>query len=297
MSSQITTALVQGYQDNIEIKFQQMQTRLRSAVTVETQNSEFDYYDRITSTSMQEETTRHDDTPLIDTPHDRRRVGLRRFRWADLIDDKDKVRMLADPTSPYVMNAVAAANRQTDSLIIEAFDATVYTGKTGSTTLSFSADGGQEIAVDYVESGSATDSNLTIGKLRNARKLFGEAEAEEDDLFFVGSPSQRDALLRTTEVTSSDYNTVKALVAGEINTFMGFNFIWSNLLTSVTGNIRHAFAFARQGVKLCIGADITTRVSERDDKNYSVQPYVSMQMGATRMWGEKVIRVLCDEDL
>lgn len=295
MSFQVDTALVQAYRSNIDIKFQQAGSRLRSAVRNESQASEYEFYDRIGPTDAVEVTSRHSDTPLISTPHDRRRVGLRDFDWADLIDNKDKLRMLADPTSPYTMNAVMALGRKMDDIIIESAFGTAYTGKTGSNSTTFPA--ASEIAVNYVESGTAANSNLTIGKLRRARYLLDKAEAAnegEADLFIAVDPSQIQSLLRTTEVTNSDYNTVKALVAGEIDTFMGFKFIRTNRLT-VASNIRSCIAWERQGLLLATGMEIKVDVGPRRDKRNSIQVYVCANFGATRMWEEKVLRIKCDE--
>ena len=178
MSQQIDTALVQSYRSNIEVQFQQMGSRLRSTVRVESQHAEYDYYDRIGSTEAVKNTERHGDTPLIETPHDRRRIGLEDYHWADLIDSKDKLRMLADPTSSYVTNAVMALGRSIDRVIITAAFGTAYSGKNGATSTTFAA--ASEVAVDYVESGSATNSNLTIAKLRRARFLLESTEAIAD---------------------------------------------------------------------------------------------------------------------
>lgn len=298
MSFQVDTALVQSYRANIELKFQQMGSRLRGTVRNESQASEFDFYDRIGPVDAVEVTNRHGDTPLISTPHDRRRVGLRDFDWADLIDNKDKLRMLADPTSSYVTNAVMALGRAQDDVIIQAAFGTAYTGKTGSTSVTFAS--ASEIAVNYVEAGSAADSNLTIGKLRRARYLLDKAEATTEgqyDLYLVCDPSQIQSLLRTTEVTNSDYNTVKALVAGEIDTFMGFKFIKSNRLTKDSNNVRDCICYERQGLLLATGMEIKVDVGPRRDKRNSIQVYVCGSFGSTRMWEEKVLRIKCDEDL
>jgi len=298
MSFQVDTALVQAYKANIELKFQQMGSRLRPTVRNEQQAAEFDFYDRIGAVDAVEVTTRHADTPLISTPHDRRRVGLRDFDWADLIDKKDKIRMLADPTSAYVTNAVMAMGRAQDDVIIQAAFGTAYTGKTGSTAVTFPST--SEVAVDYVESGAAAASNLTIGKLRRARYLLDKAEATtegEYDLYIVLDPSQIQSLLRSTEVTSSDYNTVKALVQGEIDTFMGFKFIKSNRLTKDSNNVRDCICYEREGLLLASGMEITVDVGPRRDKRNSVQVYVCGSFGSTRMWEEKVLRIKCDEDL
>jgi hypothetical protein len=292
MSFQVDTALVQTYKSNIEVQFQQRGSRLRSHCREESQNAEFDFYDRIGPTDAIEVTNRHGDTPLVSTPHDRRRVALRDFDWADLIDKKDKLRMLADPQSAYTVNAVYALGRKMDDVIIEASTGTAYTGKTGSSTVTFPA--AQEVAVNYVESGTAANSNLTIAKLRRVRTVLGLAEADMDGepLVAVVSPEQIQALLRTTEVTSSDYNSVKALVAGDINTFMGFTFVRSNRLT-VASNIRDCLFWAKQGMLIAVAQ---VDVGPRRDKRNSIQIYVSASFGSSRMWEEKVIRVKCDEN-
>lgn len=299
MSVEIDKALVQSYRSNIEIKFQQRGSRLRPFVRVENQSAEFDFYDRVTATEAVEVVSRHADTPLISTPHDRRRVALRDFDWADLIDRKDKIRMLADPTSSYVTNAVYALGRKMDDIIIEAAFGTAYTGKTGATTVTFPA--ASEVAVNYVESGAATDSNLTIGKLRRARYLLDKEEVTTEpgqyDLILVCDPSQIQSLLRTTEATSSDYNTVRALVNGELDTFMGFKFVKSNRLTLGAGNVRECIAYEKDGLLLAVGLEIMVDVGPRRDKRNSIQCYVCGSFGATRMWEEKVLRIKCDEDL
>jgi len=296
MSFTVDEALVNAYRSNIEIKFQQMGSRIRPYVRLESQHAEFEFYDRIGPTDAVEVTGRHTDTPLIGTDHDRRMVSLRDFDWADLIDKKDKLRMLADPTSAYTMNAVYALGRSMDDCIIQASFGTAYAGKTGQNTITFPA--GNIVAVNYVKAGTAANSNLTIGKLRRVRYLFDKAEAAnegEHDLVAVVDPSQIESLLSTTEVTSSDYNTIKALVAGEIDTFMGFKFIKSNRLTNNASGYRQCIFFEKQGLLLAVAAEVEVDVGPRRDKRNSIQVYVCGSFNATRMWEEKVIQVLCDE--
>ena len=64
-------------------------------------------------------TTRHGDTPQIDT-HSRRRVSLVDYEYADLIDNQDKIRTLIDPTSSYALAAAYALGRAQDDEIIAA---------------------------------------------------------------------------------------------------------------------------------------------------------------------------------
>jgi hypothetical protein len=152
------------------------------------------------------------------------------------------------------------------------------------------------VAVNYVESGSVANSNLTIGKLRRVKFLLDSREAIEDGemVTAVVSASQIQSLLRTTEVTSADYNTVKALAAGNIDSFMGFKFVRTELLT-VASSIRDCLFYPQSGITLAVGQDITVEVDRLPGKRYSVQVYVCGGFGASRMWEEKVIRVKCDE--
>jgi hypothetical protein len=302
MSFQVDTALVQTYKRNIEIKFQQRVARLRPLVRVESQNAEFDFYDRIGPTDAAEILTRHGDTPLISTPHDRRRVALRDFDWGDLIDRKDKLRMLADPTAAYTMNGVSALARKMDDVLIEAAFGTAFTGKTGATAVTFPA--GQIIAVNYVETGSAANSNLTVGKLRRIRYLFEKAEALSEDAMLGGAfdlaiavdPSQKQALLRDPAVTSADFNNVRALVDGKVDTYMGFKFIMLNRLP-VAANVRSCLAWEKQGLLLAVADEISVDVGPRRDKRMSIQVYIKGSFAGSRMWEEKVIKVNCDETL
>lgn len=294
MSIQITTAFVQQYRANVEHLVQQKGSRLRPLVRTESQNAEFDFYDRIGATSAQEVTGRHQDTPLINVPHDRRRVSLRDFDWADLIDRTDRIRMLIDPTSPYSQNAAYALGRKMDEVILDAAFGSVYTGKTGSSTVSFPNT--QQVAVDYVESGAAANSGLTIAKLRKAKEIMDKNEVDPTERRYIAlTAKQVTDLLKTTEVSSADYNTVRALVQGEINSFMGFEFVRTELVRTNASSHRRCVAWAQSGLLLAVGADITVDIGPRRDKRNSTQVYVSASFGATRMEEEKVVELICAE--
>ncbi len=296
MSFQIDKALIQTYKAGIELGLQQKGSRLRQYVRQEMQAAEFDFYDRIGPTDAVEVQNRHSDTPLISTPHDRRRVALRDFDWADMIDRRDKIRLLNDPTSAYTQNALMALGRKMDDILIEAAFGTAYTGKTGATAVTLP--NASVVAVNYVEAGAAANSNLSIGKLRRIRYLMDKAEVTADDtaydLVAVVDPSQIQSMLQKTEVTNDQYNTIKALVNGEVDTFMGFKFIRSNRLP-VTGTTRKTLFFERQGLLLANGMEVNVDVGPRRDKRNSIQVYVCASFGATRMWEERVIQCLCDE--
>ena len=285
MSVQATTAFVQQYSANVQMLSQQMGSRLRDAVRVESMTGKNAFFDQVGVAVAQKRTTRHADTPQMDTPHARRRVSLVDYEYADLIDDQDKVRMLIDPTSSYAMAAAAAMGRAMDDEIIAAATGTAFTGETGSTSTALPA--GQQIA--------AGGTDLTVAKLREAKKILDLSDVDPSIPRYIAcGPEQIDALLGDTNVTSSDFNTVKALVQGEVNQFMGFNFIMTNRLAK-SGNDRTCFAWCEDGLALAIGKDVNARIDERADKGYATQVYYCMSVGATRMEEDKVVQILCDE--
>ncbi len=290
MSVNITNAFVEQYSSNVTMLSQQMGSKLRGAVDVETVRGKNAFFDQIGATAAVARTTRHGDTPRVDTPHSRRRVSLGDFEWADLIDDLDKVRMLNDPTSNYAKAAAAAMNRTIDDQIIAALGGSADTGVAGGTAVALPAS--SKFATAQQADG------LTIAKLLETKFFFDNGDVDPSvKRYFVCGPKQIQDLLATTEIKSSDFNTVKALAQGDINSFLGFEFIMSTRLAFDNTNTddRLCFGFTQDAVKLAIGAEPKAKITERDDKSYATQVYYSMALGATRMQETHVFQVPCDE--
>lgn len=295
----IDTAFQNGYRNEFEVQFQQFETRLRAFVTERPQNVERDMYDRIGKvTNVSKKLIRHAPTVLTDGDHTRIAVLIDDYRPDALaFDDEDKLRMkLNDPRNEYAKNQAYALNRQVDQVILDAAVGTTYTGKNGTTAETYDATV-YGVPVDAVAPGvAAVNSNMTIEKLIQARSLFGRQESimDGEPLTIALSQRQLDSLLRTTEVTSADYAAVKALVNGNVNSFMGFNFVRTELV-SKTGNIRRCVAFPKSAIILGMADAKTVRIDMRADLNYTWQVWTQGTFGAARTWREKVVTIDCDE--
>ena len=286
MSVEITTAFVNQFGANIDLLSQQKDSRFMGKTRSESVTGETANFEQIGATAAVLRTSRHQDTPRVDTPHSRRAVSMETFEWADLIDNADKVRMLIDPTSNYSMSAVMAMNRSRDDSMIEAALGTARTGKNGTTNIVLPAS--QKIV--------ASATGLTIDKLREAAEIINANDVDpEIRRYLAFSARQLTNLLATTEVTSADFNTVKALVAGTINEFMGFTFVRTERLTTDGNGDRQIIAWAQDGLLMANGSNNITRVTERADKSYSVQVFRSETFGATRMEEDKVVEIACVE--
>lgn len=310
MSSQITEAFVKQYGANIFHLSQQKGSKLRGAVRTETIKGDARFFERLGSTTAQLRVSRHGDTPQVDSQHSRRMVTLKSYEWGDLIDQQDKVRTLIDPQSDYSMAAQWALGRAMDQEIIDAGYGNAYGGVSGSTPVALPTS--QKIAATT----GAAGTSLNVFALRKAAYVLDRNDVDPtEQRFMIFNAYQKASLLGETAVTSADYNSIKALVQGQIDTFLGFKFIHTELSRDQSGAITFAaatgeydgggaidangydklLAWAKSGLLLGIGADITAKIAERPDKSFATQVYAKMDIGATRMEEAKVVEVLCKD--
>lgn len=287
MSNEILDWSVIDYKSTVDHLLQQKGSKFRDKVMVESFTGKSGVpLNQVGNVTAQQRTTRHADTPLIETPHDRRWVYPTDWEWADLIDDQDKLRVIADPTSPYAINGAYAIGRAMDDAIIYAATGTANTGEDGTTSTVFPA--GQTAAT--------TAGGLTIAKLREAMQLFigAEVDVDNEELFCAIGAQQHDDLLGETQAVSLDYTNMPVLVDGRIRSFMGFNFVDSQRL-DLSGTDRTVVCWAKSGLCLGVWNDLEVKISERDDKSYATQVYVKGTFGATRLEEQKVVAITCSE--
>lgn len=301
MSMQIPVSFVDQFKANIIMLSQQKPARLRMACRTEDVTGATMYVERIGPKDAVLVTTRHGDTPISDADHSRRKLSMLDYDVpADLIDKPDKLKMLIDPQSAYTQNQVFSLNRAIDDVIIAALGGNVYGGVAGGTTITNYASGecrivnsdGSVIAAGTNASG-ATETALTIAKLLTCKQLLDDAEVDpERQRYFLTNPYNINQLLNTTEVKSADYNTVKALAQGQIDTFMGFKFLQSTRLpVGVDTSATSSYAFAQDAIVLAVAEEPTVDVSIRNDKRNAIQVYSTLSIGATRVEGPAVVEI------
>jgi hypothetical protein len=296
MSSEITVAQKVQFGNNFNHLAQQKMSRLRNAVMVESGVvGKRVSIDQVGSTSARRRVTRNGDTVLLDVPHARRWINLYDFDWATIVDQLDKLKTIADPTNPYAQQCAMAMGRAIDDEIISAAFATSVTGEEAGSTEAWS---GNIVAVNSWAYGTGSgNTGLTVSKVIEAKVMLDEGDIDPDEERFLAvSGEQIGNLMATTEATSSDYVSVKALAEGRIDTFCGFKFIRTQRLLQVSGqDYRRCIAWAKSGLALGVGAEPRTEIGPRPDKNYATQIFGEMRIGATRVERAKVVEVICDE--
>jgi hypothetical protein len=111
-----------------------------------------------------------------------------------------------DERSELVQVVSKSIARRMDQIMIDALNAA-----TGTSTVATTVGG--------------AGTNMNIEKLRATAKAMNEKNVPSESRHLLMHASQLDAMLGETEITSQDFAAVKALVQGEVNTFMGFNIL------------------------------------------------------------------------
>ena len=228
----IDAALVKQFNADVILLSQQRGSRLRNTTLLKTGVvGEDTYIDQIAKTAARKRTTRHADTPVLNTQHQRRKISMIDYDWGDLIDKEDQLKMLQD-------------------------------------------------------------------KLLAAKEILDNNDIDDMEPRFIAlTGTQLRDLLNTTEIKSADYNTIKALVNGQVDTFLGFKFILisQTLLDIDSDSYRRVICWAQTGLGLAIAKDITTDVSTDITKNMATRVQAHLGIGSSRIDEDKVVEIKCDE--
>lgn len=251
------------------------------------------YQDQIGTWKMSEKTNSNAETPKNDPNLSRTRIDIKTYNDARIFDRSLDLQSFSDPMSVASVSMQSAVGIQIDTVIYTALGATALRGETGATSVTFPTE--QTIAANF---GAASgNAGLTPAKIRRASAKLTGAGVPTYDRTFVASATGQEQLLGNTEATSSDYNNVKALVSGEIDTWCGFKFVFlpDGIIDVTEEGIATYYAFHKTGLCFAMLEELFMRVSERADLSYSKQVYYEISCGAARLEEKKVVKVLCDE--
>lgn len=293
---------VPGFVANLSLVPQQKTPRLVACVTSNlsytTPGEMFNGDDIGDDDDEVEVTTRAPDSPESFARHIRRVGFFKSYAKGRFIETLEKVRMLQDPSSSIMAGMMATKARASDDKIIEVLFGAAREGKTGETTVAYTS--AQTILADNrdflhdAESVAASgDLPLTVGKIIKAGVMLDQAEIE-GDRYFAYSAFQKGNLLASTPVTSSDYSAVKALVNGETNSLLGFNFVRSERLPKASG-IRSCAAWVKPAIMYNERPIENAWIDRRKDKSGRWYAYYEVERGGLRRYDEGVIKVQCAE--
>lgn len=295
MSVNIPQLYVSQFSNNIQMLLQQKGSRLRGAVTVGSHvGKQASPVDQVGAVTAQKVIGRFNPMGRVDATVDRRWVVPVDWDLPQLIDSFDKLRLLTDPESVYVQNAVNAIGRAMDEEIIDKMFAANLTGETGGTSTTFPTT--QAVGVNQ---GAASATNLTVAKLREAKRILmtRNVDMNTEKFYCAINAVNHDNLLSEVQVISADYNGGEAVLKeGRIMRFLGIDFIHTELLGTGTddqsGTSTSVPLWTKSGFHLGVWNDIKTSISTRHDlQGEPYQAYCYATFGATRLEENKIIRI------
>lgn len=228
----------------------------------------------------------------------KRRVGFfTPYKDGKWLDDIDTAKSLSDPSNATMQAMMFGHERHRDRKILEALDAPAREGRTGETTVAFPA--AQSIAVDSwvgKRKGDAStgDAPLTFAKINHAKKKLDQSEIEGRRIWVTNAQGISDLLTDPT-ITDRETAAVQALMNGEVENFMGFTFVKTELLPLHAAGVRKNFAFVQPAI-MYRGRKLTeARITQRADRSFNWYAFYKGTHGALRRFDQAVVRVLCAE--
>ena len=207
-------------------------------------------------------------------------LTLADYNAAEYSDIFSSQKVNFDERQELVQVVANAMGRRQDQMILDALAAS-------STSLTVSNDIG------------GSDSNMNITKLREAKRLMDKNNVPPDGRNIIIHANGLANLLSETSVTSSDFNSVKALVQGELNTYLGFTFHVlgdrSEGGLAIDGSLdRSCFAFHKDAVGYGEGIAMRTEINYVAEKtSWLVNEIFSA--GAIAIDDEGIVKITCRE--
>ncbi len=207
-------------------------------------------------------------------------LTLADWNAAEYSDIFSQAKVNFDERQELVQVVATAMGRRQDQMILDALAAS-----------------GTSLTVANSIGGAAT--NMNVAKLRESKRLMDASNVPMDNRHVILHANGLASLLSETAVTSSDFNSVKALVQGEVNTFLGFQFHTIGDRTegglAIDGSSdRTCFAFHRDAIGYGEGLGMRTEINYIAEKTSWLVNEV-FSAGAVAIDAEGVVSITCRE--
>jgi hypothetical protein len=286
MSKFLTNSAVQEFDAEVKHEYQGM-GKLRNTVTLRTGVVGEAYkFARMGEGLANQKATQSDVTPM-DIAHARQTATMENWNAPEYTDIFDQAEVNFDEKSELAKAIAKALTRREDQIIIDAIAAGTFSATpTGADQGFLIANGG---------------TNLTVDKLRAAAMSgLTDRNVDDEDRTLITSAAGVQKLLGDSEVTSTDFNTLKALVNGtlEQTTYMGFKIIIIGSRRegglNKAANIRDCFAYQKAAVGYAVGIDIRTEINYIAQKTSWLCNGV-LKAGAVLREARGVVKIQIDE--
>jgi len=240
MSAALSSVAVEQFDSEVKHAYQGLKT-LRETVKVRNNvvGDKYDFRNMGKGTATARTGSSADVVPMNIT-HSLKVATLLDFEAPEYTDIFDQKTVNFDEITELATTIAGAMGRRDDQSIIDALDTTTTTVGAGTQA-------------------------LDLATITAASKKLNGVEAPMEDRYFVVHEGGLNDLLNDTNITSADYNSVRLLMSGEIDSFMGFK--WKIIGSGraegglpLTTTVRSGFAYHKTSLGHAVGIDMTTRV-------------------------------------
>ena len=241
MSINLSPVAVTEFDSMVKHAFQNA-SLLRDTVTVRNNVIGDTYKFRAMGKGLANQKTTSADVDPMDVAHSLISATLENWNAPEYTDIFDQAEVNFDEKQELATTIAGALGRRLDQLVIDAMDAASPTAVGDGTTCL--------VATDLIDA-----------KVELVKQGVGSG-----DLYCAINAAGLAGLLADEKTTSADYQAVKALVNGEINTFAGFNVV---VIEDRAGNeggltiatdVVSAYAYSKEAIGLAIGIDMKTSI-------------------------------------
>lgn len=280
MSKFLSAVAKQEFDDEVKHAFQNM-TGLRDSVTVRNNVVGDIYKFRRMGKGMAKQKPTQALVIPMDVEHTLIDCPLGNWHASEYTDIFDAAEVNFDEQRELAMTISWALGRRLDQNVIDALDAeSSYAGQVPNSV-------------------GGANSNLNVAKLRRAKALLDDEGVPSTGRHILHSPFGLEAMLGETAATSADFNTVRALVNGEIDTFVGFRF--HSVEARDEGGLqidgsddRTSYAYHESAVGLAIGIDLPTEVAYINERTSWLATGL-LKSGAVSRDGKGIVEIITRE--
>jgi hypothetical protein len=281
----VSNAFVQTFEKNVRFLAQQKGSKLRQFCQFRGETSKQHNWDRVGKLTATTKAGRAVASPVNDTPYSRRTEAQITKHAGDLIEPDDINQMLSDPASNTSTAISYAMGRAMDALIIAAATGNATDGAGAAVAFN---NGGTPAGTQLVGDGT---SAITLDLIAQVTQLFmvNDIEPETPKVAIVG-PVQVRHMIEMEKATSVFYVNAKALAEkGMVTNWMGYTWIFSNLLTVAAAGTLDCLFFSEMALGLHLTKDIWAQVAQDPSRSFAWQVYSAFTGGAVRVEDEHLV--------
>lgn len=250
--------------------------------------------DQFGTTRGRKDTERYGDSPQMEVERARRWLYADTFDWGTLIDRKDKLKQVLDPTSALMKSATDGLGENLDyDVILPAFFGTAYVGKQGTETEAFDS-ANLTVPVGLKSDGTVSGTQgMNVKKLQAARKILRSKKVrlEREEVYVALTAQQEDELFDDAKAIHGDYINGRPLEKGMLPRLFQMNFVYLEDLLLDDDGYRRVPVWVKSGMCLGMQEELMTNIAPRPDKKFMPYVYAAFTAGATRKEQGKVVEI------